>query len=94
MFGFFKDPNHEVPKPKKKPGRKMKVTLANLRTMKRALDRNPFLTARRLRSEHRNLQHLAESTVRRVIRSVMEHDFQISSVVDFLYWFHILLFSV
>ena len=46
---YQRDPERKVPKPKKPPGRPTLVSLSNLLTIKRQLDRDPFLTARALR---------------------------------------------
>ena len=43
---YQRDPERKVPKPKKPPGRPTLVSLSNLLTIKRQLDRDPFLTAR------------------------------------------------
>ena len=48
-MAYLRDPT-KVPEPKKSTGRPEKVTLANVLRIKRSLDRDPFMTARRIRN--------------------------------------------
>ena len=48
-------------------GRPNTVSLANLLTLKRAVERDPFATARMIRSKFVSLHHLSIRTIRRVI---------------------------
>ena len=61
-----------VPKARKSPGHPTIVTLANLLTMKRALDRDPFLSAKALRSRYLSLQHLSLTTMKKAIRTTLQ----------------------
>ena len=60
-----------VPKAKKPPGRDSKVSLSNLRLIKRALDEDPFLTAVDIMRDNPSLHHLSLSTVRLAIRKTL-----------------------
>ena len=64
-----RDPNNNVPLPKKTgPKRPSKVTPANLLTMRRAWSRNPFLAAKVIRSNNRSLHHLSVRTIQRSMK--------------------------
>ena len=62
------DPNNNVPLPKKQRGNRLKVTPANLQTMRRAWSRNPFLAAKVIRSNNASLHHLSVRTVQDAMR--------------------------
>ena len=63
--------NGNVPKAKKPPGRDSKISLTNLRRIKRALEQNPFLTAVDIRREIESLHNVSVDTVKRAIRNTL-----------------------
>ena len=63
--------NGNVPKAKKPPGRDSKISLTNLRRIKRALEENPFLTAVDIRREIESLHNVSVDTVKRAIQNTL-----------------------